>query len=821
MNRNLYASVGMLAGAALLLESAFTRMLAVSQFYHFAFLSISLALLGFGASGSILTILERRDNSKGTNLHCDRILALSGLGFGSCVVVGYCMVNFFPFDSFTIAWEPRQVFYFFINYISLSLPFIFAGLGIGCALTASRGRSHHVYAANLVGSATGVLLAPLLLAASGILGAILFSVGMGLIAAMLSGSLGRKWLAWGIGAAVSLILLSQVGLILANWGSIAPLGMTLSPYKGLAQAMQTPGARRVFSRWNAISRVDVIASASTHQFPGLSYTYSGSFPEQLGISIDGDSLLPVSMVDPNVFDAANYLPEAIAFALKPGGRSLVIEPGGGLGVLQALAGGNDQVTAVLGNPLIPFALSRLNGIGNLYQRPEVILELEMPRVYLQGSQDLFDIVYLPLTDTFRPVTNGAFSLSETYLFSVEAFEAMLDRLATGGILVTSRWLQTPPSEETRLIATLVEALEGRGIAEPGQALLAWRGINTMTVLVKPDGWEHAELVKVRDFLTERRFDLVWAPDIQSHEINRFNILQEPVYYQNVLALIDSQKRDAFYAGYPFAINPVRDNQPFFYHFFKWAQTPALLAAFGHTWQPFGGSGFFVLLALLLLVSILSLLLIITPLLIRSSKNKTKERIETSGQSLWQVLVYFGCLGIGFLFVEIPLIQRWILLLGHPTFAFSGVVCVLLVFSSIGSLMARRWWVWRRWILGGLVLVVLITPWLIGITTNIALTWTAPWRILVGALSLAPLAIMMGVPFPFGLIGLENGSPVLKAWAWAVNGCASVVASVLAAILALSFGFQFVLFGGALAYGLALFMLPGQRNETDAAQIGSL
>jgi hypothetical protein len=803
------------------LESAFTRMLAVAQFYHFAFLSISLALLGFGASGSILTIMERRANTTVNRLECNRILAIAGIGFSVFVAVSYGVVNFIPFDSFTIAWEPHQILFFFLNYLSLTIPFIFAGLGIGCLLTASRGQSHIVYAANLIGSAIGVLLAPILLFLAGVPGAVLFSIGIGLFATLISGSFGKKWLSWGIGVVIGLILLSQIGLVLTNEAGKAPLGMTLSPYKGLAQALHVPGARRLFGRWNAISRVDVVAGASIHQFPGLSYLYSGGFPEQLGISIDGDSLLPISLVNPIEFEAADYLPEAIVFRIKPGGHALVLEPGGGLGILQAIAGGIERITAVLGNPLISQAVGESTPTSNIYDHPAVSLRLEMPRVYLQQSKEQFDIVFLPLTDTYRPVTNGAFSLSETYLLSTQAFEAMLERLAPDGILVTSRWLQTPPSEETRLIATLILALESKGIAKAGQALVAWRGINTMTVMAKPEGWSPAELAQIRGFLDERRFDLVWAPNIQAQEINRYNILPEPVYHQAVVSLLNTKERDEFLVEYPYSIAPIKDNRPFFYHFFSWKQTPALLAAFGHTWQPFGGSGFFVLLALLALVGLSSLVFIVVPLLVKLPNKTDQEQKTNFDRSAWQVLVYFGCLGIGFLFVEIPMIQRWILLLGHPTYAFSGVVFVLLVFSSIGSLLARRWWGKQRWVFGCLVIMALITPWLTGFMTDLALTWSFQWRVLAGALSLAPLAILMGMPFPFGLVALEMSRPALIAWAWAVNGCASVIASVLATILALTWGFQLVLIGGAFAYSLALLALPGQGYETHAAQVGCM
>lgn len=820
MRRIEYASVGALAGGALLLESAFTRLLAVAQFYHFAFLAISLALIGFGASGSILTVIERRSNQLASRLQCERILAFSGFGFAVSVAVGYGVLNLFPFDSFTIAWEPHQIGYFFLYYLAISLPFVFAGLGIGCALSTNRENSHQVYAANLIGSALGVLLSPLLLAAAGVLGAVLFSLGIGLVAALTSGIRFEKKLVWGVSAGIGLIVFGLIALNLANRAANFPLGMTLSPYKGLEQALRIPGARRIFGRWNAISRVDLISGASTHQLPGLSYAYTGTLPEQVGLSIDGDTLLAVGLVQPMGFGAADYLPEAVAFRLRPGGHALVLEPGGGLGVLQALAGGAGQVTVVIGNPLILTALSKSGDIGNIYNQPGVISEIEMPRVYLQRTRERYDIVFLPLTDGYRPVTNGAYSLSETYLLTVEAFAAMLDSLTPDGIMIVSRWLQTPPSEETRLIATLIEAMEQKGVIEPGQTLVAWRGINTLTAMVKPTGWSQSELEQVRSFLASRRFDLVWAPDITLNEVNQFNLLPEPAYYQAMLSLLDPKSRAAFYKESPYVITPSTDDRPFFFHFFKWRQTPALLAAFGHIWQPFGGSGFFVLLALLALVGVLSIVFIVIPLSIPRRGKILIESEPLSNRSVWRVLVYFASLGFGFLFVEIPLIQRWILFLGHPTYAFSAVVFVLLVFSSIGSLLARCWWAMRYRVMVGLVILVVITPVFTSLFTGIALTWTTPWRILVGAVSLAPLAILMGFPFPFGLIWLERWAPGLKAWAWAVNGCASVVAAVLAAILALTWGFQVVLLGGAIVYSIALLMFPGQWDKTYPAQISS-
>jgi hypothetical protein len=777
--------ITVLAAATLLLESALLRLFAVAQFYHFAFLVVSLALLGFGASGSLLSVWPRRFY---------RGVRGASLGFALSVALIYAVVNLLPFDSYSIAWDARQVYLFALYYLTLTLPFLFAGLGIGGALAASEGKSHLVYAANLLGSGVGALLAPLILWLAGVPGAVLASGLIGLAAAF---PVRQRWLHWGMTAAAGASLILLIGLIIFNLSGRAPLGMTISPYKGLAQAQRYPGSSLIFRRWNAISRVDVIANAGTRQLPGLSYAYPGTPPPQYGLSLDGDSPQPITLISPESFHAAAYLPESLVFDLRPDAQTLILEPGAGLGVLQALSTGGREVTAVVGNPLQVDAVARAAPDSNVYAHPHVQTVLETGRVFLQRVQGNYTIIFLPLTDSYRPVTSGAFSLSENYMLTVEAFEGALARLPSKGILTTTRWLQSPPSEEIRLIATLAEALERRG-ANPAMSIVAYRGIQTMTVLVQPDGWGIEELAQVRAFTEDRKFDLVWAPDIQLDEVNRFNRLPQPDYYLATQTLLTTPEREAFYGAYPFDIRPPSDNHPFFFHFFTWKQTPEIFATLGRTWQPFGGSGYFVLLALLALVFVLSGILIVAPLFFRRPHLSA---FQGEGVRV-RVLLYFTCLGIAFLFVEIPLIQRWILLLGHPTYAFAAVVVTLLTFSSMGSALARHPRLQQRAGLGALVLLAFLTPFGVSWLVEITLGWPLALRVGLAVLSLAPLAVLMGLPFPLGLAWLEREALHLVPWAWAVNGCASVIASVLAAMLTLNYGFTLVLLLGAGAYALA-------------------
>ena len=817
MSRRLLLAVAAISAAALLLESTLTRLLAVAQFYHFAFLVVSLALLGFGASGTLLSLLPRL-----RRLPPQRLLALSGAGFAASTAVAYAVVNFVPFDSYSIAWDRRQLLTFALYYLALVTPFICAGLGIGGALAAPTGRSHLVYAANLLGSGAGVILGLAALALAGVPGAVLASMVMALAPAAMyrpraaddapqpRGSVipprERDVSLWGIRAArlaASAGLAALVVLSALNLAGRMPLGMSISPYKGLAHARRYPGATSIFGRWSTISRVDVIAGAGTHLLPGLSYAYPGLPPPQLGLSVDADSVEPITLASSATFEAAAYLPEAVAFQLRPGARALVLEPGGGLGLLQALVGGARAVTAVAGDPLVRLAVQRSAASVDPYSDPRVQVVFAPDRAFLRGGSNRYAIVFLPLTDAYRPVSSGAYSLSESYLLTAEAFEDALARLEPDGLLVATRWLQTPPSEDLRLVATVAEALRRRGIRDPAQALVAFRGIQTITVLALPMGWTSGELEQVRRFAASRRYDLTWAPDIRPGEVNRYNRMPTAELFEALRAMLGAADPKAFYSAYPFDVAPATDDRPFFFHFFRWAQTPEVIATLGRTWQPFGGSGYLVLVALLILVMSMSVALILAPLAARG-------RVLGAAPAVVKIraFAYFGLLGMAFLFVEIPLIQRWILPLGYPTYAFAAVVLVLLVLSGVGSALAGSCHRLGRSAPGILALLVAASAAGGQLIVHQALGWPLSGRLVLAAISLAPLGLMMGMPFPVGLAWLEAEAPGLIPWAWAVNGCASVIASVLAAMLALSYGFSAVLCAGAAAYLGAWVVLGG-------------
>ncbi len=803
MNRRTALGLFLLSVATLLFEITLTRLFSVAQFYHFAFMIISLAMLGFGASGTLLALfpgISRWPSS--------RTLSVLTLGFGLTSAGAYVLMNVLPFDSFSIAWDPRQVWILLLHYLVLSLPFFCSGAVLSLLFLLYPQGVGRCYALNLAGSAVGCVLALWIPTVFGGTASVWLSAMLAGVAILCFVSPFARGLRWGL-VAVGLIMVAVLMLLFKP-----PFArLQLSPYKALRYALQFPESRIIWQQWNGFSRVDVVESAGIRSLPGLSYRYLEPPPPQHGLLVDADDLTPILKLSPSVLTLSSpvtsppvlrftdFLPTSLAYQLRPDGQALILAPGGGLEIWTALAQGAAYVTAVEANPLIHQA------VGELYTASPVSAVAAAPRSFVRRTAANYDVVTLALTTPYHPIRSGAYSLAENYHYTVEAFGDALMRLEPEGIFVVSRWLQTPPSESLRtfsLVVTALASMQDPTVSDEDwapQRVVAFRGYAMMTFLVKRVPFTDAELARIRDFTQVRAFDLVYAPDLQPDELNRYNVLEEPVYARLFRDLLESEDRQAWYAAYAFDVTPPTDNHPFFGHFFKWSQASQIWADFGKQWQPFGGAGYFVLLALLALAVVAAAVVILLPVLTMSRAR--------GGHGVLFELLYFGLLGVAYLFVEIPLMQQFILFLGHPAYAMTAVLFAILLFSGVGSLYSHRLPV--RWVLlllvGG---VLLYAP---GLRQLFAATLALPLggRVLVAMLALAPVGVLMGMPFPQGLRRLETRAPSYVPWAWGINGALSVVASVLAALLSLSFGFNLVLICGALCYAAAggvLFMAGG-------------
>jgi hypothetical protein len=457
--------------------------------------------------------------------------------------------------------------------------------------------------------------------------------------------------------------------------------------------------------------------------------------------------------------------------------------------------GAEQVTVVEANRLIYDSLTE--DLQDWFSVPNTVtFQHGEIRTFAGRSKEKYDVVLLSLTDSYRPVTSGAFTLTENYQMTVQAFEAYLKLANEDGLLVMNRWLQTPPTESLRTLAIILEAL---GERDPQQHIVVFRSFQTATFIVKPTPFTDVEVDSLLANISDRNYDLVLAPQMPPEMINQYARLQQPVYHDLFVELATTTDRKAFYRDYDFLITPPTDNQPFFFHFFRWRQTPEIVENLGRRWQPFGGSGYFVLLVLLVFAVAAALILILLPVALR---RRFRAVLGESGWSLSvRILFYFAALGLAFLLVEVSLIQQYMLTLGQPTLAIAIVIGALLFFSGVGSRYLVMRVPWRVTLIGLGGLLMIYSP-LTGVWDESLLGLSLYLRLPLVILLIVPLGLLMGIPFARGVIALQH-TPDLVPWAWAVNGSASVIAAVLAVIVALEIGFT-----GVLMLGGGLYLLAG-------------
>jgi hypothetical protein len=780
------AGLILLSAGVLTFEITLTRLFAIQQFHHFAFVVVSLAVMGFAASGVILSL-----RTKPHPLH------KISLGFSIAIAASYITINYLPFDSYSIGSDPKQIWILLLYFALTGTPFLFAGWTIGACLAESGTEAHQPYAANFIGSALGCLIA---IASISILGGestIILSIALGFMASAFFSGKRSSAIPFAITALILLLATILYG---------PTLQIQLSPYKSLAIARLFPDAKETLTLRSMSSRLDIIETNSVHVFPGMSLNMVGVLPEQIGFFVDGSGPIPVTKLapdSPTAQNVASYLPSAIAHELRPAANVLILNPGAGQEVLFALASGARNVTIPSDEPLI---LEALGGAyrdfsNNLLDDSRISISSRTSRGVLASSESSYDILLYALTDSFRPITSGAFSLSENYTLTVDSLSQALNRLNDDGILMLSRWLGTPPSESARTWAIAIAALRGNGISEPSDHLAAFRGMRTGTILASPKAFTHEELNTIRDFIEQNSYDPIHLPDLRSEELNQNNRLPVDNYFTLFRDLL--QKPETIIDSYDFNLRPPTDDNPFFYHFFRWRQTPDVIAELGVRWQPFGGSGYLVLLALLALMVVLAIPLSILPMLLLNRRGK-------ANRPGWVFTVYFGLLGVGYLLIEIPLIQKFTLLLDRPAFAFAIVLFAMLLTSGIGSLFSRR--IPLRQVLLILVaylcVLTLVSPTLV----EIALPWGMFARALLTLLLIAPAGFMMGIPFAAGLRELEIRGVGLIPWAWAINGAISGISGVLAAMITLDLGLKATILIGTFTY-FGAFLCSSKFDDT--------
>ena len=798
----LLIAIALLSAAAIAYEILLMRLFSIVQWHHFAYMIISLALLGYGASGTFIAL------ARGWLLdRFDAVFAVFAALFGVLAVAAFALAQRLPFNPLEIVWDTRQQLYLLALYLVLAVPFFCAASCIGLALARYGAGIERIYRADLMGAGAGALAIVAVLFALPPGDCLALIGGAGLVAAGL-GCAGRR------AVAAALIAVGVVAPLLVPEGLVEP---RLSPYKGLSQALRIPGARVIETRSSPLGVLSVVESPETplRHAPGLSLMSRADIPAQLGVFTDGGAMTPILRGDGP--ENAAYLDDtsaALPYHLLDRPRVLVLGAGGGADVRLALFHGARRIDAVEVNPQMAALVAETHAefAGNLYARPGVVLHIAEARGFAARSTARYELVHLALFDAFTASAAGLHALNESTLYTVEALETLLDRLDSGGFLAITRWLRLPPRDSVKLLATAIAALERRGVAEPRARLAVIRSWDTATLLVKNGALTADDETAVRRFAEARAFDIAYLPGMRADEANRRNILPRPYLHEAAVALL-GPRRDAFLAGYKFDVAPATDDRPYFFHFMKWRVLPELLRLRLGGGVPLIEWGTIILAATLVQAALASLVLVLAPLGVLKR--------AAGGPSLARVAVYFLALGLAFLFVEIAFMQRFALFLSHPLYAIAVVLSAFLVFAGLGSGAAKRFG--ERWRLPPIALavgcIVVIAAVYLALLP-VLFDWLRPLpeaaRVAVSVGLIAPLAFFMGMPFPLGLARVAEAAPALVPWAWAINGCASVIAAVLATLLAVHWGFTVVVALALAFYVVAAAFAPkasSNRSES--------
>jgi hypothetical protein len=770
--RTLLSGLALTSFAALLLELALTRIFSVVLFYHFAFLAISIGLLGLGAGGVFAYLLKARLAAMGTRF----------LGTWLCMVnavVVVAVLEIVLHVPVSLAVSGKNFLRLTVLYLAAAVPFFLTGLLFSVVFARETRRIPRLYGADLCGGALACLAVVPLLNWLGGPNAILVA-GAALAAA------GMIWAETrGARRNAGMLALALAALIGANYS-----GRRIDVV--YAKGMFRDPAWVEFARWNALSRVEVDRQGQAK-----------------AVVIDADASTYIMNADLSQWHTTAWehalmsAPPALANVLRPHGEFAIIGPGGGVDVLRAVANGSPSVTGIEINPIIATTIMRgryADYSQHLYERPEVHIHVTDGRSFLRSSPQHFDVVQMTLVDTWASTAAGAFALSENNLYTVEAFGEYFEHLKPDGMIAITRWEFHHPREALRVVAVAMDALHRLGVANPARHfIVACQGeLNAdgipVVVLAKKTPFTAAEEVAV---ITQ--FDHYW-------ELDSLYLPSHPG--QNPFSdLIASNDPYAFARSYAYNVAPVNDNAPFFFFTLKAGQILGEKGLReGIDWKV--NLGVLVLLLVLVISVCAVLAFLVLPLALKSGK--------THQSAL--PLLYFVAVGLGYILVEIAFIQRFVLFLGHPTYALTVVIFLLMISSGAGSLFSRLWlpraekgWVPLSLVIATLLVYVFFLPTrlaqLVGLDFGL--------RLLVSGVLLIPLGFVMGMPFPTGLRALAATSgPEFPGsqdnaveWAWAMNAGASVLGSVLAMVIAIQFGLTATLAGGAAAYLLALALMP--------------
>jgi spermidine synthase len=760
------AGVGAIAGAILMIELALTRIFSVTMYYHFAFLAISIALFGLSASGVYVYVMRRRFDARST----EGLLTAHSLLFAAATVLALAALVRIRVG---LNYSHENLVKMIAIYTLAALPFFTGGAVISLAITRLRRHVNVVYGADLIGAAMGCLLLLPLLNRFGAPGVVLLAAVLGGGAAVLFSP--RRTL-----ARTAAIAALAVGIP----GSLQLMGS--APFD-VSNTKGHDADKVLFAKWNSFSRVAVYDRS--HGDWSLSSLYKGQKPESRFMDIDSAASTPIVRFDGDLSKVEYLKYELTGLAFHMMKRStafttLIIGPGGGRDLLTALVFGAGRVDGVEVNPIIAndVMLGEFREYsGSIYQNPKVKVVVDDGRSYIRRSSERYDVIQASLVDTWAATAAGAYTLTENTLYTKEAFEDYYDHLTDRGVLTITRWV----FDGLRLVSLAQAACESRGCSAADHMAIVQQD-RVATFLLKKSAFTTDDVEHLRTTANSLGFTVLYAPG-QTDTSNDY------------ARLVLAPDRRAFYDKYHHDVSPTTDNRPFFFHTTKIKDQ--FQTAFGRSML--FGNGLSALMTLMAISATFVALFVVGPLLLSGSE------LRGSRWPMW--LAYFGMLGAGFMLIEVALLQRFVLLLGHPVYSLTVTLFSVLLGTGIGSLVSRSVSDKRLPLTIQVILVGIAAVAILGIVAlppliRQAISAGHAQRIAMAVLLIAPAGVLMGIPLPGGIRLMTANHSALVPWAWGMNGALSVIGATLAVFIAMNWGFSVTLMTGAAIYVTAAVLL---------------
>jgi hypothetical protein len=751
--------------ATLVLELSLTRIFSVVFYYHFAFLAISIALFGLGAGGVFSYVVA---GWKG-----DLFAKLGRLSLLNSLLVVLSVAAVLSQRETISNWQ------FALIYFTTSLPFVVAGAIVSLAISETIERVDRVYFYDLLGAAGGcLLLVPFLELLGGpnttLAVAVLFAAASALWHTLAGSVRGRV-----VSVGTALVLVAFVAL------------NTKTHLLDVKYAKGQKLENEMFVKWNSFSRV-AVAPERQSKAPM--------------IFIDADASTGIANFDYNNLTAnekRDLLGQGpgLPYVMRPAAKTLIIGPGGGWDVARALASGSRDVTGVEINPIIAKTVMReryAHLSRGLYDRPDTRIIIEDGRSFIRRTDERYEVIQATLVDTWASTAAGAFALSENNLYTTEAFLDYFEHLTDIGILAFTRWGFEPPRESLRLLSLAMEALARLGEREPWRHVMVaregtvegWGARDTVVFSRKPFAREDVETARAA--ISKGGMEAVYLPG-------------DPGTKNEFARLLSAADRREFQNNYRFDITPVTDNRPFFFYTVQPRDIWAFL-----TRESRDSADYKINRAVPLLFGLMGISLAATAVILALPPVVLGARLPRH-PGVAGYLPYFLFIGAGYILIEIALIQKFVLFLGHPTYALTVVIFSMLVSSGLGSYYSRK-------ALGdaedgplikalGLI-AVLVAVLAITVTVLLPIGVGLPlWlKIAIAVLLIAPPGFVMGMPFPTGLRRLEAWHAPAVRWAWSLNAASSVLGSVGALVCAIYLGLMQTLVVGGLLYLGALIVM---------------